>query len=66
MESAFSDTWQDVTGSDENGYTLNNAVRFDYLFRSSDSNGKLVPTACWVQRTALSDHAAVIAQYDVR
>jgi endonuclease/exonuclease/phosphatase (EEP) superfamily protein YafD len=66
MESTYSDTWQDVTGSDENGYTLNNAVRFDYLFRSNDSNGRLVPTACWVQRTKLSDHNAVIAEYEVR
>jgi endonuclease/exonuclease/phosphatase family metal-dependent hydrolase len=66
MENEYSDTWQDVTGSDENGYTLNGAVRFDYLFRSNDSSWRLIPTACWVQRTSLSDHSPVIADYRVR
>jgi endonuclease/exonuclease/phosphatase family metal-dependent hydrolase len=66
MENDYSDTWQDVTGSDENGYTLNGAVRFDYLFRANDNNWRLIPTACWVQRTSLSDHAAVIADFTVR
>ena len=28
-EPESSDTWQDVTGSNQNGYTVNNAVRFD-------------------------------------
>jgi endonuclease/exonuclease/phosphatase family metal-dependent hydrolase len=66
MESEYSDTWQDVTGSDENGYTLNGAVRFDYLFRAYDQAWRLAPTSCWVQSTGRSDHAAVIADYSVR
>ncbi len=66
METAYSDTWQDVTGSDEYGYTLNHAVRFDYLFRSYDGNWRVIPTGCWVQNTTLSDHAPVIADYIVR
>lgn len=60
------DTWVDVTGSNENGYTLNGAVRFDYLFRAHDSNWRLTPTACWVKATSKSDHSIVIADYDVR
>ena len=66
MEKQYSDTWQDVTGSDENGYTLNGSVRFDYLFRSHDAASRLTPTGCWVQRTSLSDHSAVVADYTVR
>lgn len=66
MENSYSDTWQDVTGSDEGGFTLNGAVRFDYLFRAYDSNWRLAPIACWVEHTGLSDHAAVIADYIVR
>ena len=31
METEWTDTWQDVTGSDDNGHTLNGVVRFDYL-----------------------------------
>jgi hypothetical protein len=66
MESEYSDTWQDVTGSDENGYTLNGTVRFDYLFRSRDDSWRLTPTGCWVQWTGLSDHGLVVADYTVR
>jgi endonuclease/exonuclease/phosphatase family metal-dependent hydrolase len=66
MESEYTDTWQDVTGSDLNGYTLNGSVRFDYLFRSRDQASRLTPTACWVQSTGLSDHSLVIADYQVR
>ncbi len=66
MQNQYSDTWQDVTGSNENGYTLNGSVRFDYLFRSRDSSWRVTPTRCWVQRTSLSDHSAVIAEYTVR
>ena len=66
METAYSDTWQDVTGSEEDGYTLNDAVRFDYLFRSYDGHSRLVPTGCWVRNTNLSDHDPVIADYVVR
>jgi endonuclease/exonuclease/phosphatase family metal-dependent hydrolase len=66
MLQAHTDTWVDVTGSNENGYTLNSAVRFDYLFRAFDQNWRLNPTACWVQWTDRSDHSPVIADYDVR
>ena len=66
METEYTDTWQDVTGSDENGYTLNGTVRFDYLFRSRDQSARVTPTACWVQPTNLSDHAPLVADYQVR
>ena len=66
METEYTDTWQDVTGSDENGYTLNGTVRFDYLFRARDQASRITPTACWVQGTGLSDHSLVIADYQVR
>jgi endonuclease/exonuclease/phosphatase family metal-dependent hydrolase len=65
MESEYSDTWQDTTGSDENGYTLNGTVRFDYLFRAHDQNWRLTPTGCWT-RWGSSDHAMVIADYQVQ
>jgi endonuclease/exonuclease/phosphatase family metal-dependent hydrolase len=63
---SYSDTWVDVTGSNENGYTLNGAVRFDYLFRAFDQNWRLTPTSCWVQSTGLSDHSPVLADYTIR
>jgi endonuclease/exonuclease/phosphatase family metal-dependent hydrolase len=66
MESEYTDTWQDVTGSDENGYTLNGTVRFDYLFRSHDGSWRLTPTGSWVHWTNVSDHGAVLADYAVR
>ena len=66
METEHTDTWQDVTGSDENGYTLNGAVRFDYLFRAFVDNWRLTPGSCWVRSTSKSDHYPVIAEYAVR
>jgi endonuclease/exonuclease/phosphatase family metal-dependent hydrolase len=66
METEYTDTWVDVTGSNENGYTLNGAVRFDYLFRAFDSNWRMIPTAAWVQGTGLSDHSPMIADYSIR
>lgn len=66
MLSEYTDTWTSVTGSTENGYTLNGAVRFDYLFGSVEQNWRLTPTAVWVQDSSLSDHAAVVAEYTVR
>jgi endonuclease/exonuclease/phosphatase family metal-dependent hydrolase len=66
METEYSDTWQDVTGSDEDGYTLHGSVRFDYLFRSHDTGWRLAPQASWVRWTDLSDHGALIADYIVR
>ena len=66
METEYTDTWQDVTGSDLNGYTLNGTVRFDYQFRARDQASRITPTACWVQGTGFSDHSLVIADYQVR
>jgi endonuclease/exonuclease/phosphatase family metal-dependent hydrolase len=66
METEYTDSWQDVTGTDEGGYTLNGAVRFDYLFRAYDGNWRLTPTNCWVPGTSRSDHSPVIAEYSVR
>lgn len=65
METEYSDTWQDVTGSDEGGYTHNN-IRFDYLFRAFVSNWRLTPAACWVISTSTSDHRPLVADYTVR
>jgi endonuclease/exonuclease/phosphatase (EEP) superfamily protein YafD len=66
METEYTDTWQDVTGSDADGYSLNGTVRFDYLFRAIDQGSRLTPTACWVHSTSLSDHTPVVADYQVR
>jgi endonuclease/exonuclease/phosphatase family metal-dependent hydrolase len=66
METEYSDTWQVVTGSVENGYTLNGSVRFDYLFRSYDNQNRATPTNVWVQSTSLSDHWPVIADYNIQ
>jgi endonuclease/exonuclease/phosphatase family metal-dependent hydrolase len=66
MENEYSDTWQTVTGSVENGYTVNGSVRFDYLFRSYTGQDRATPTNIWVQSTGLSDHWPVIADYNIR
>jgi endonuclease/exonuclease/phosphatase (EEP) superfamily protein YafD len=65
METKYSDTWQDYTGSDQNGYTKDN-IRFDYLFRAHDQNYRLTPTKCWVISTSLSDHRPLVADYSVK
>lgn len=65
METEYTDTWRDVTGSVEGGYTLNRAVRFDYLFRSHDGHSRVRPVDSWVHWTHLSDHGALIADYTV-
>lgn len=65
METTYTDTWKDVTGSNQNGYTHNN-VRFDYLFRAKASASRLTPTNAWVVSTATSDHRPVVAEYAVR
>jgi endonuclease/exonuclease/phosphatase (EEP) superfamily protein YafD len=59
--STFADVWREVTGSNENGYTIGN-VRFDYLFRQ----GNAIPLSCWVPYTELSDHRPVVADFQVR
>lgn len=66
METEYSDTWEDVNGTVQNGYTLNGNVRFDYLFRSHTDSQRLTPTLCFVPTTSLSDHWPVIADYLVR
>jgi endonuclease/exonuclease/phosphatase family metal-dependent hydrolase len=66
METKYTDTWQDVTGSDQAGHTLNGAVRFDYLFRARDAASRLTPTSCVVISSSLSDHKPVVATYTVR
>jgi len=65
METEYSDTWRDVTGSNENGYTIGN-VRFDYIFRAFDGGSHLTPTNAYVGSTALSDHRPFIADYRVQ
>jgi len=65
MTEEHSDTWVDVTGSNENGYTVNGAVRFDYLFRAYTDTWRITPNAVWVPWTGTSDHNPVIADYTV-
>jgi endonuclease/exonuclease/phosphatase family metal-dependent hydrolase len=65
METKYTDTWQDVTGSDQNGYTHNN-IRFDFLFRARDSASRLSPRAAWVVSSSASDHRPLVADYVVR
>jgi endonuclease/exonuclease/phosphatase family metal-dependent hydrolase len=65
VETKYTDTWQDVTGSDQNGYTHNN-IRFDYLFRALHNNWRLTPTSCVVIQTSTSDHRPLVAEYTVR
>jgi endonuclease/exonuclease/phosphatase family metal-dependent hydrolase len=65
MMSEYYDTWVDVTGSNQNGYTLNNAVRFDYQFRSKIGSDKITPTRIYVVSQKMSDHNPVVADYTV-
>jgi hypothetical protein len=65
MASEFHDTWRDITGSNENGYTIGN-VRFDYWFRSFSNDGRVTPVGCRVPWTTLSDHRPVVADFRVR
>lgn len=62
MRNVYRDTWYDIAGKMDGGYTVNNAVRFDYLFRTAN----LEPTRVYVPRTSLSDHNPVIADYRVK
>jgi endonuclease/exonuclease/phosphatase family metal-dependent hydrolase len=67
METQYSDTWEMVTGSVQNGYTLNGTVRFDFIFRSFTDESRVRPTKCWVQTgSGLSDHAPLLADFTVR
>ena len=65
METEYSDTWRDYTGSRENGYTVGN-VRFDFIFRSFDGAGHLTPANAYVPYTELSDHRPVVADFRVQ
>jgi len=64
-EKEYSDTWEMVSGSVQNGYT-HSGVRFDYIFRSFTDETRLTPTACWVKSSSQSDHSAVLADFTVR
>jgi endonuclease/exonuclease/phosphatase (EEP) superfamily protein YafD len=65
METEYYDTYHDVTGLQDGGYTIGN-VRFDYIFRSFDGAGHLTPTNCWVVSTSLSDHRPFVADFRVQ
>jgi endonuclease/exonuclease/phosphatase family metal-dependent hydrolase len=65
MKTEYSDTWLDVSGNQDGGYTTGN-VRFDYWFRAFDGAGRLTPLTCSVPSTALSDHRPVVAEYAVQ
>jgi endonuclease/exonuclease/phosphatase family metal-dependent hydrolase len=66
METQHTDTWHDVTGLQDLGYTVNQAVRFDYVFRSIDNNWRVTPTDCFAPVTSLSDHNPVVADFTVQ
>ncbi len=66
MMTQYTDTWQDYTGSNQNGYTVNNAVRFDYIFRAMDGGSRATPTTSFVPVTSLSDHNPVVADFRVQ
>lgn len=65
MRERYHDTWYDVTRDFDGGYTVNDAVRFDYLFRSKSGAEQVLPLEVYVPRTSLSDHNPVIAIYRV-
>jgi endonuclease/exonuclease/phosphatase family metal-dependent hydrolase len=65
MENEYSDTYHDVTGQQDGGYTIGN-VRFDFIFRSYDGGSHLTPTNCWVVGTSLSDHRPFVADFRVQ
>ena len=66
MKTQHSDTWFDVTANQDLGYTVNQAVRFDYIFRSLDNNWRVTPTNCFVPVTSLSDHNPVVGDFKVQ
>jgi endonuclease/exonuclease/phosphatase family metal-dependent hydrolase len=65
MKSEYYDTWEDYTGSVQNGHTIGN-VRFDYIFRSTASASRVTPTNCFVVSTNLSDHRPVVGVFRVQ
>jgi len=64
-EKEYSDTWEMVSGSVQNGYT-HSGVRFDYIFRSFTDETRMTPTACWVKSSSQSDHSALLADFTIR
>src|SRR5207245_6686504 len=64
METAYTDTWFDVTHNQDGGYSTGN-VRFDFLFRLNDQNWRITPVNIWVVATSLSDHWPVVAYYKI-
>jgi endonuclease/exonuclease/phosphatase (EEP) superfamily protein YafD len=66
MKQQHTDTWRDVNGINDLGYTVNQAVRFDYIFRSIDNNWRVTPTNCYVPVTSASDHNPVVADFKVQ
>ena len=65
MESQYTDTWREVTAIRENGYTIG-TVRFDYIFRAFDQGWLVTPVAAPVIDSTLSDHRAVMADFEVQ
>lgn len=65
MQTEYSDTWRDVTGSVEGGYTRDQ-VRFDYIFRSYDQATRARPTRIYVVQTDKSDHRPVVADFTIQ
>lgn len=65
MEKEYSDMWEMMSGSVQNGYT-HNGVRFDYIFRSFTDETRLTGISCWVKSSSQSDHSAVLADFTVR
>jgi endonuclease/exonuclease/phosphatase family metal-dependent hydrolase len=66
VKSEYSDTWADVTGSNDGGASLPNGARIDYLFRAFDQASRVRPTGCRVIQTDRSDHWAIVADYVVQ
>jgi len=64
-EKEYSDMWEMMSGSVQNGYT-HNGVRFDYIFRSFTDETRLTGISCWVKSSSQSDHSAVLADFTVR
>ena len=65
METQYTDMWEMMSGSVQNGYTKGN-VRFDYIFRSFTDETRLTGISCWVKSSSQSDHSAVLADFTVR
>jgi endonuclease/exonuclease/phosphatase family metal-dependent hydrolase len=64
METANTDTWQDVTGSPSGPFT-HDTRKIDYIFRSVFQAPQVTPTATQVVATSLSDHNALVCDFSV-